>query len=127
MRRLDVKAWIGMALAAIVGAALTSVAWAQRAGGARSAPLDPWTPSDQRVALYTKDKPPAAPTLEDLPLKDSVSQWGITWTFDKPAHVGQFVNGDFYVVGAVTVVKIDPKPLYGAEIPDNDLDARDKR
>ncbi len=50
----------------------------------------------------------------------------MTWTFDKPARVGQFVNGDFYVVGPVTVAAIDPKPLYGAEIPANQLDPRDK-
>ena len=42
---------------------------------------------------------PAAPAKEDeLPLKDRVSQYGITWTFAAPARVGQFINGDFYVV-----------------------------
>jgi hypothetical protein len=40
----------------------------------------------------------------------------ITWTFDKPARVGQFINGDYYVVGPVTVTLIDPKPLWGDEI-----------
>ena len=38
----------------------------------------------------------------------SVSQWGITWTFDKPATVGKFVTGDWWVLGPVTVVKVDP-------------------
>ena len=69
---------------------------------------------------------PPTPKLEDLPLKDSVSQYGITWTFDKPARVGQFVNGDWYVVGPVTVKAIDPKPLYGSEIPKRELDRMDK-
>ena len=40
----------------------------------------------------------------------SVSQWGITWTFDKPHTVGKFVNGDWWVIGPVTVVKVDPAP-----------------
>ena len=42
----------------------------------------------------------------------SVTQYGITWTFENPARVGQFVNGDWYVVGAVTVVGMGPKPVY---------------
>ena len=64
---------------------------------------------------------------EDLPLQDSVSQYGITWTFEKKAPVGQFVNGDYYVVGPVTVVNIDPRPLYDDEVPEDQLDAHDKR
>ena len=37
-----------------------------------------------------------------------VSQFGITWTFDKDYTVGQFANGDYYVVGPVTVTGINP-------------------
>jgi hypothetical protein len=66
--------------------------------------------------VYTKDNAPAAPRLEDMELKDSVSQYGITWTFDRPARVGQFITGDWYVVGPVKVTAIDPKPLYGAQV-----------
>ena len=51
--------------------------------------------------------------VPELPLLDQVSQFGITWTFDKKVPVGQFVNGDYYVVGPVTVVKIDPAPANG--------------
>jgi hypothetical protein len=36
----------------------------------------------------------------------SVSQWGITWTFDKDYPTGQFVNGDHWVVGPVKVIGI---------------------
>src|SRR5688572_28563372 len=36
----------------------------------------------------------------------SVSQWGITWTFDKDYPTGQFVNGDWWVVGPVKIVSI---------------------
>jgi hypothetical protein len=88
---------------------------------------NPWTPSDRTVAIYTKDNPPATPKLEDLATKGSLSQYGMTWTFDKPTRVGQFVNGDWYVVGPVTVTAIDPKPLHGAEIPEIELGAQDLR
>jgi len=78
------------------------------------------------VVVYTNDNAPATPRLADLPLKTGVSQYGMTWTFDKPARVGQFVNGDFYVVGPVAITEITPRPLYGAEIPAAQLDHMDK-
>ena len=78
------------------------------------------------VTLYTKDNPPPTPKLDDLPLVPSVSQYGITWTFERPARAGRFVNGDWYVVGPVTVKAIDPKPLYGSQIPKFQLDHMDK-
>jgi len=40
----------------------------------------------------------------------SLSKDGVTWTFSSPVPAGQFVNGDWYVVGPVTVVAIDPAP-----------------
>ncbi|HUT60233.1 MAG TPA: hypothetical protein VNA25_20500 [Phycisphaerae bacterium] len=43
-----------------------------------------------------------------LPLKGSIEQYGITWKFDKPVPVGQFVTGDYYVVGQVTVTAVEP-------------------
>ena len=64
--------------------------------------------------------------MEDLPLQESVSQDGITWMFERPARVGQFINGDWYVVGPVTVTALEPKPLYGSEIPKRQLDQMDK-
>jgi hypothetical protein len=63
---------------------------------------------------------------EQLPLKDSVSQYGITWRFDKAVPVGQFITGDYYVVGPVTVVAIDPKALVGAEVPADRVTEEDK-
>ena len=78
------------------------------------------------VTIYTPDNGPGIPELEDLPLKGSVSQYGITWTFEKPARVGQFINGDWYVVGPATVVALDPRPLYGDEIPKHQLDHMDR-
>ncbi|MBX3464889.1 MAG: hypothetical protein KF830_17105, partial [Planctomycetes bacterium] len=41
-------------------------------------------------------------------LSSSITQWGITWTFDHDYQVGQFCNGDWWVVGPVTVVSITP-------------------
>ncbi len=37
-----------------------------------------------------------------------ISQHGITWTFDQPVSAGQFVNGDYWVVGPVTITAIAP-------------------
>lgn len=49
--------------------------------------------------------------------RDSVSQYGITWTFDKAYPCGQFITGDWWVVGPVSVVSISPEP--GAAQTDN--------
>jgi len=65
------------------------------------------------VALAAASAAPPAPTLEELPLMESVSQYGITWTFDRPVRVGRFVNGDYYVIGPVTVTALDPAPADG--------------
>ena len=37
-----------------------------------------------------------------------ISQFGITWTFDRDYTVGQFANGDYWVVGPVTIIRIQP-------------------
>ena len=77
------------------------------------------------IPVFTRDTAPTTPGPDDLPARESVSQYGITWTFDRPARVGRFINGDWYVVGPVTVRAIDPKPLYGREIPRRELDPMD--
>jgi hypothetical protein len=69
--------------------------------------------SSHGAVIYTTDNAPETPRLAELPLKQSISQYGITWTFQKPIPVGQFVNGDWYVVGPVTVTAIEPKPENG--------------
>ena len=71
-------------------------------------------------------EPPRTPALEDLPLKESISQFGITWTFDRPVRVGQFITGDWYIVGPVTVSAVDPEPLYDEDVPETELDARER-
>ena len=52
----------------------------------------------------------AFPRASDVQLQDSISIDGITWKFSQPVPVGRFVNGDYYVAGAVTIVDIDPLP-----------------
>jgi len=109
-------ALIGLSLSFLAGAALAQETNEPAPPPTTTAKTPP--PVHQVKTVYTKQNAPAASKLEDLPLKESVSQYGITWTFDKPARVGQFINGDWYVVGEVTVKMIDPKPLWGNEVTD---------
>lgn len=39
---------------------------------------------------------------------NAITQYGITWTFDRNYTYGQFVNGDYWVVGPVKIVSISP-------------------
>jgi len=39
---------------------------------------------------------------------DSISQYGITWRFNMQYQCGQFVNGDWWVVGPVTINSVSP-------------------
>ncbi len=51
--------------------------------------------------------------LRILPSTDrtsSISQYGITWHFESEVEYGQFINGDYWVVGPVTVTDVDPAP-----------------
>ncbi len=51
----------------------------------------------------------------------SISQHGITWTFGQPVTFGQFVNGDYWVVGPVTVTSVSPAPSVAPPDEVNDL------
>jgi len=46
-------------------------------------------------------------------LQSEVSQYGIAWTFARPARVGRYVTGDWWVVGPVIVAKVTPAPTAG--------------
>lgn len=50
----------------------------------------------------------------------TITQYGITWTFDKPYPAGQFVTGDYWVVGPAKIVNISPAP--GQALPDTFTD-----
>jgi hypothetical protein len=65
------------------------------------------------VPVYTKTNPPPTPTLAQLPKVSSLTKDGITWTFSEPESVGQFITGDFYVVGNAVVTAISPAPANG--------------
>ena len=50
-------------------------------------------------------------------LADAVTRHGITWTFDGFYRVGQFVNGDWWVLdegSGVVVTSVSPAAVYGA-------------
>lgn len=63
----------------------------------------------------TRAQAPAAPIYLPLiarnampAMASSLTQYGITWTFDKAYPVGQFVSGDYWVLGPVTLIGITP-------------------
>lgn len=58
-------------------------------------------------------------------LMKEITQHGITWTFEHPARAGQFVNGDWWVVGPVTITAISPNP--GPETPDKTFEVTKNR
>jgi hypothetical protein len=51
--------------------------------------------------------------LVEVKERSELSQYGITWKFDHPVKSGQFVNGDWWVIGPVTVVSVTPGPTQG--------------
>lgn len=59
-----------------------------------------------------------AVVLSQAEWRSSISQFGITWTFDKLYPTGQFVNGDWWVVGPVNIINVDPAP--STRHPDED-------
>jgi hypothetical protein len=69
-------------------------------GGATDAGLPP--PDAQGSDAASADAGPSYVT--------SISKDGVTWTFSQPVLAGQFVSGDYYVVGPVTVTAINPPP-----------------
>ena len=58
----------------------------------------------------TAPAPPPPPPPPPPGTASSIQKDGITWTFNAAVPVGQFVNGDYYVVGPVTITAVDPAP-----------------
>ena len=48
------------------------------------------------------------PVLAPTTMQSSVSQYGITLTFDQAYPVGQYYTGDYFVVGPVTINSVSP-------------------
>ena len=63
-----------------------------------------------------------APAAVHVQRASQVSQYGITWKFDREYPVGQFVNGDWWVVGPATVVSVTPGP---SPAPPNEINEAD--
>lgn len=42
--------------------------------------------------------------------RDTITQYGVTWTFAAPVPAGRFVTGDWWVVGPITVESVTPAP-----------------
>lgn len=68
-----------------------------------------------------------APTDEDREVRHAkqVSQHGITWAFDREYPVGQFVTGDWWVLGPVKVMSVTPAPGEAPAGEINDLGVND--
>jgi len=45
-----------------------------------------------------------------------VSQFGITWSFDGDYQTGRFANGDYWIIGPVTIVGISPSSNSGGRV-----------
>jgi hypothetical protein len=87
---------------ACVLAITLSLASCQTNSGASNAAADT-SKSAQAAVSVTPADPPAGTAA-------SISKDGITWTFSQAVPVGRFVNGDYYVVGPVTITAISPAP-----------------
>jgi len=106
--------------ASITGTSSSGVNWLASGGGTISS-----------TGLYTAGTNPGTYTVTATSLADgstsaqakvtitatpppgtasSITKDGITWTFSQPVPVGQFVTGDYYVVGPVTITAINPPP-----------------
>ena len=80
---------------------------------------------NQVVGPATQDLPPqgqakSGASVSVVPTKwaepqqaDSVTQYGITWTFDSARTVGHFANGDWWVVGPATIASETPSYTDG--------------
>jgi len=59
-------------------------------------------------ALLAISHPGNQALAAEVLLVDQLSQYGITFVFDKDYPTGQFANGDYWVVGPVTLTRITP-------------------
>jgi len=106
--------------ASVTGSSNTSVTWSATGGTISSTGLyvagttagnytvtaisaADTTKSAQASVAITAPAPPPGTAA-------SITKDGVTWTFSEAVPVGQFVNGDYYVVGPVTVTAISPQP-----------------
>lgn len=108
------KAWLKELKAAVA----TCQAWvpgyvASSGSSSSAAPLPGSTASNDSRSSVTSAPGSNSSTSSNasstsLMMANSVSQDGITWTFDHDYPVGQFINGDWWVVGPVTITSVTP-------------------
>jgi hypothetical protein len=56
---------------------------------------------------YAADGLLCVPTT-GTPTTNQVIQYGVAWTFDRQVEYGRFANGDYWVLGPVTVTRLTP-------------------
>ncbi|MGB0034159.1 MAG: hypothetical protein WBP79_01640, partial [Candidatus Acidiferrales bacterium] len=105
--------------ATVTGSSNTSVTWSATggtiSGGVYTAGNAPGTFAVKATSMADNSKwAQATITITAAPpppgTATSITKDGITWTFSQAVPVGQFVTGDYYVVGPVTITAISPKP-----------------
>ena len=109
--------------ATVIGASNTGVTWSATGGtistsglfsaGATAGAFTVTATSTANTAKsaqasVTLSAPAAPAPAAPAGTASSITKDGITWTFSEPVPVGQFVNGDYFVVGPVTITAIDP-------------------
>ncbi|MEO6593861.1 MAG: hypothetical protein ABIP94_03815, partial [Planctomycetota bacterium] len=61
--------------------------------------------ANQPRSSRNRTEPPAVAPGQSL----AVKRFGTTWTFDRAVPCGRYVNGDWWVVGPVNIVAIEPR------------------
>lgn len=110
--------------ATVTGTTTTGVTWSAAGGtisssGLYTAPNTTGTYTVTATSVADSNRSASATvTVTTAPdpgnTASSITKDGITWTFSVPVPVGQFVTGDYYVVGPVTVTAISPAPTSSA-------------
>lgn len=63
--------------------------------------------------IVSADGPPAEEAATQAAKTNIIAQYGITWTFNAQYEYGQFANGDYWVLGPVTITRIEPDAVVG--------------
>lgn len=69
----------------------------------------------ERAAATPATTGGAAPTAGEVGRLAALDRSGTTWTFDSPAQCGRFANGDWWVVGPVSIVAIVPASMVDGD------------
>jgi hypothetical protein len=70
------------------------------------------------VFLMAQDSPSGLRIISSS-TTTSLTQYGITWTFSDQVEYGQYVNGDYWVVGPVEVIGISPQTYRSGGVTRN--------